>query len=487
MTESNTTAVRNTLYLSAGKFAGDICVLAFLVYFARIFGVETLGKYAFSMALGGLLAFFINLGTNTLMAREVGRDIGKEKKYAGNIVVTQVILAFLVIAAIIVVGTIYDLDSQMRWMFFSLSLYQVFYRLTLLFRTRFRIYEAVRPVAVLEAGHKIFILAVGALIIHSYNDPVLAVAVYPISGFAMLLLFAYLSVIEHGWPNFRPDWQFVATMLRHSAPLFAILLMTTIFDRAGLLILTVMRGEAAAGLFSASDRLIITVLHPISVFGAVILPVLSRLSIDDNSGVRQFFENCIRFVFVTLLPIAAVLFLMAENVVTLIYGHDYKEATDVFRVLIWLIIVTGISTVASTVMIAIKQEYELLKRKLAVALIYIGMCIALVHYFSYFGLAIAKLSALTALAISYWTFVIFRVPSATGVVNIVAPLAACSIGVLVYYLVGDVNFVIRGTVTLISSYVCMYIFGAVQATDLRFVAAIFGRNTSANFKPSVDE
>ncbi|MGR3319890.1 MAG: oligosaccharide flippase family protein, partial [Candidatus Anammoxibacter sp.] len=66
--------IKNTAFLTTGKVLGDLCTFFFLVYFARFFGKDILGKYAFAMSIGGLLTVLISLGLNTLMVREVSKD-----------------------------------------------------------------------------------------------------------------------------------------------------------------------------------------------------------------------------------------------------------------------------------------------------------------------------------------------------------------------------------------------------------------------------
>lgn len=77
--------IKNTAFLTVGKGLGDFCTFFFLVHFARIFGADILGKYAFAMSIGSLLTVLIDFGLNTLMVREVSKDKWQNPKYIGNL------------------------------------------------------------------------------------------------------------------------------------------------------------------------------------------------------------------------------------------------------------------------------------------------------------------------------------------------------------------------------------------------------------------
>lgn len=80
--------IKNTAFLTVGKGLGGLgglCTFFFLVHFARIFGADILGKYAFAMSIGSLLTVLIDFGLNTLMVREVSKDKWQNPKYIGNL------------------------------------------------------------------------------------------------------------------------------------------------------------------------------------------------------------------------------------------------------------------------------------------------------------------------------------------------------------------------------------------------------------------
>ena len=125
MIESGRKIARNTIYFTTGKILGDLSGFIFLVYFARIFGAGDLGKYAFSMALAGLLSVFINMGMNTCMTREVSKNIEEDLVYLSNILLTQAILAILVWGLIVTIAILSSADRETAIILIIIGLYQV--------------------------------------------------------------------------------------------------------------------------------------------------------------------------------------------------------------------------------------------------------------------------------------------------------------------------------------------------------------------------
>ena len=106
--------LKNTVFLTAGKGLGDLCSFLFLVYVARLFGKDILGKYSFAMSIGGLLTVLIDFGLNTLMEREVSKDKSQNSKYIGNLFVTQSIFAVVIWASIGLIALVSGFSKETK-------------------------------------------------------------------------------------------------------------------------------------------------------------------------------------------------------------------------------------------------------------------------------------------------------------------------------------------------------------------------------------
>lgn len=469
MIETGRKIARNTIYFTTGKILGDLCGFIFLVYFARIFGAGDLGKYTFAMALSGLLTLFISMGMNMCMTREVGKNIQEEFRYLSNILLTQAILAILVWGLIVTIAILSSADRETAFILVIIGLYQVLYRLTMVFHTQFRVHEQMQYPALLELLHKLLILGGGGLLIWLTRDPVLALAIYPLGALLMLAAAAVISIRLYGRPVVQPDLKFISNLIRSSFPFFILLVLSMIFDRIGLIILSTLQGEFDTGIYSAADRLITTVLQPVAIFGGIILPVMSRFSEGDGAKLANLYETCIKLVVGLLLPFSTFLYLLAEEVVLMVYGDMFTEAVDVLKILSWLLLVGGISVVASTMMMAINHEHDLLRAKFLIVSGYIVASLMVIPSYSYIGLSIVKLLAFSAISLFCLYYLRDRMPLARIWNSIRAPLLSCLVAGAIYTFATGIEVWARAIILLVSYVVMMCLLRAIRLQDLVYL------------------
>lgn len=468
---------RNTIYFTTGKVLGDLCAFIFLVYFARIFGAETLGSYTYSMAFAGLLSIFISMGMNICVAREVSKNIQDDLRYFSNALLTQAMLAIVVWSLIIAIALLLNDDRTTAMILICLGLYQVLYRLTMLFYTQFKVHEEMLYPALLELSHKLIILIVGGLLIWLTGDPLLALATYPLGAFLMLMLAAAISTNRYGRLVVKPDISFIRNLIRRSFPFFLLLGLTVLLDRVGIIILAILQGEFDTGIYAASDRLVVTMLQPVAIFGGIILPVLSRFSETDKDKLVKLYTTSIKLVIGILLPVSTFLFLLAEEIILIVYGDKYSEAVDVLKILAWLLLVSGISVVASTMMMAINQEKSLLKARFLFVGGYIGVCLIVIPIYSYIGLSIAKIIVFSVTAV-FCLYYLRSYLSLSGFwQSIRAPLVSCLVAGVIFTLMTDVNIWLRAILFLASYFIVMQLLGALKLKDLNYLMRVLlGQN-----------
>lgn len=468
---------RNTIYFTVGKILGDLCAFIFLIYFARIFGAGTLGSYTYSMAFAGLLSIFISMGMNICIAREVSKNIQDNVRYLSNALLTQATLAVLVWGLIIIIALLTSEDKSNAMILICIGLYQVLYRLIMLFYTQFKVHEEMLYPALFELFHKFIILILGGLLIWLTGDPLLALATYPLGAFLILMLAATISINRYGRPSLRPDFHFIINLIRRSFPFFLLLSLTVLLDRVGIIILAILQGEVDTGVYAASDRLVTTMLQPVAIFGGIILPVLSRFSVTDRDKLVKLYTTSIKLVIGVLLPVSTFLFLLAEEIILLLYGDKYAEAVDVLKILSWLLLVSGISVVSSTMMLAINHEKNLVRARFLIVSAYIGVCLLVIPVYSYIGLSIAKIIVFSVTAIFCLCYLRNYLSLSGFWQSVRAPLISCLVASVIFVSMTDVNIWLRAIILLVSYFIVMNLLGALRLKDLNYLMRILlGQN-----------
>ncbi len=462
----------NTLFLSSGKLLGDLCTFVFLVYFARAFGIPVLGKYAFAMSVGGFLSVFVSLGLNILLTREVSRDYGRNARYAGNLLVTQVVLAAVVWGVIALIAVLAGFDRETRAILLILGAYQVLYRLGQLPRAQFNAHEEMRYSGLLESYHKIVILALGAGAILLWRDPVLALAAYPLSAFSMVVLGLVLAARRYGRPDIGVDFRFIGHLLRQAAPFLLFLLLTQFHDRTGVILLTLIRGEHATGTYSAADRLLTTISTGLWFFGAALFPVTSRIAAGASEQVGKFHDRAMRIMVVTVLPLATVIYLLGDPLIPLIFGPQFVASAGVLEVLTWSLPFTALVVVLSNTLMSMNLQKPLVTMQGAVFAGYLATCLVLIPRYGASGLAWAKLGATAVLCAAYFRYASVAVHRTPLRHIALAPVAACAAAVLVDHLTAGAGPYGSAAAAIAVGAVLLVALGGVRRHDLEYLKRI---------------
>lgn len=471
--KTGTRIFKNTLALTVGKGFGDLATFFFLVYFARIFGISIFGQYIFAMSLGGFLSALVNLGLNTLAVREISKDKNNDAKYIGNMLATQCVLAILSWSLIGIFVLLSNFDNGSRLIILIIGAYQVVYMLTQLIQSRFQAHEDMEYSAFLEIFHKIFILVFGSLFIALWESPVITLLVYPISALCMILIGITISNRKYGNPDFNVDFPFIKKLLSKALPFFILVILSQFYDRIGIVLLTLLQGDEATGIYAASDRFLVPIITGISMFAAALFPVLSRLARDSRQDMIVMYERSVRIVMVTVLPTTTFVYLLNEQIILFIYGAEFSESASVLRVLSWVILPVGLGLILARVLVALDQQKKLVKMQLMIFSGYLIACIILIPLYSYTGLAYAKLVSSSVLCLAYSWYLSKTIPRSSLVGSIRSPLIACLAIIIVFNLMSDQSLWLSTPITLLAYIIILFLTGGIKSHDLSYIKKSF--------------
>ncbi len=467
------TILKNTVFLITGRGLGDLCTFFFMVYFARFFGTDILGKYALAMSVGGLLTVLIHFGLNTLLVREVSKDKSQNLKYAGNLLATQGIFAILIWAVIGLIALVSNFSNETKLILVLIGSYHVFYKFAMLFQAEFMAHEEMQYSAFLEFYHKVVILSLGITSIIIWKSPIVTLTVYPISTFSMCILGFIISVLKYGWPDLKIDYVFIKNSLVKAIPFFMIMILIQFYDRIGIILLAYFKEETAVGIFSAADRILVTTMwQGVFMFGSAIFPVMSRLFAESKYEMFKLCERSVRLMLITLLPLSMIIFLLSEQIILVIFGDKFIESIPVLQILAWTFLFLGLNCILANLLIVTNQQKQLVKIRIFIYSGYFVVNLALIHKYSFIGLAWTKLFAETFLFLTAYLYVSRTIHNFHIIKKAAAPVLSCLLAGLIFYLMGDINVWIKVSSTLIVCVSTMVAFKGIQKHDLVFMKRI---------------
>ena len=321
------------LRLGAGQAVGKgLNFLGFLLV-ARALGPSQYGGLTFALSLGSLLIFLPNLGMDPLFSREVPAGRARASDLLGSILALKAAAVglFLIVYLCIVFTT--ATSAPVRAAAMPVALAMGLLAISQTWRTVLITSGRAGLAGMLE------VLAPGVFVLASM------VTIGPVPtasraalGFLVGQLVAALAgaivVLRRFQPSAPPRTPTpYLRILKLAFPLMMIWFFSDLYLRVDMTILYYLRGDAQAGLYGASYRLVEGVYSGALVICAVSLP---RMAGAWSHGVREWRQEWVRAVRLLLLiviPVAAVLCVAAAPVIGLLYGAEFAQAAGALRIL----------------------------------------------------------------------------------------------------------------------------------------------------------
>lgn len=392
--------LRNTLLLSAGEALGQLANLIFVASFAHAFGTAALGHYAAGMAVGALAAPLVALGTQSFLVRELSRNPQLAAERIGVLAPVQLLLAIGVWLVASAIGSLLSSGAPLGIML-GVCAYQILWRASGLFYVPFVAAERMGLPAAAEFGHRLLVLAVGlAAILLGASAPVTLLAL-PLSA---------LAFAAFGWRRVARDFATPALrfapaqafeLFRAAAPFFGVILLSVLYVRGGIVMLSTLRDAAEVGLYTAADRVLIAATLLPSMLSAAVYPTLSRLYQSSPDQAQRLARRCVALLFVGGIPLAAGLSFFATDIVRLIFGPQYAATVPALQLLAWVVPVFGVRLVLGAQLAAMNRQKEMAPARLLGLTAFVCTSYLLIERAGMIGLACAVLICETFQALVY--------------------------------------------------------------------------------------
>ena len=282
--------------------------------------------------------------------------------------------------------------------------------------------------------------------------------------------FAARTATRLGGP-IRPRWNASAFMagLKEARPFFAIMLMSSAYERLGVIILGLFASGAIVGEFAAGERIVAALGVLVSVFATAALPALSNLAGNDNTRLIQVADRLIRVAWLVGLPVATVISLFSTEIIDLIFGELYAGSSAVLAIASILLVIRAIRAVLGPVAMATGRPGDLALARATALITLVCGAPFLVSWYGAKGLAsmmvLAEAILLTVLA--------SRLAAAGNLPRLIRPalgiLGACGAAYTVGLLAVEWQLFPRVAATLFVGLFGLWVFRAVRGADIQFV------------------
>jgi len=377
----------NFFHLSTGELLARLLAFAAFAHLARVLGSTGFGRLGFVMTVATYLQIPVLQGFDSVGMRDVARDGGLLRRYAGSILVMRLLAAVGTFAAVAV-----TVHSEIRplLLLFSLTLFPQAVSL----KWAFQAVERNRPVAAANIASQL-VFAGGAFTIAGPSD-LLRAPVAVVAGEAVAaLLLGVLFLRQFGWP--LPGVS--ARLFRESLPLAASSVLGTLLFNFDVLALAWFQPASAVGLYTAVYKLVLLFATPLTLFQISMLPTLAR----SDGDLGRTAAPVLRYLAVVFLPLPFVGLLVAPQLLTLLYGAEYSGGSAALQILLASLPWMAFRSLFRIILVSYRLQRLDLRTVLAGTLANMAVDLALVPRWGVAGAAVATLSSeLAIFGMSYY-------------------------------------------------------------------------------------
>jgi O-antigen/teichoic acid export membrane protein len=403
---TSTTKIRKILqnfgYLTFGKSLGDFFTFLLFVVFSRVFGQEGIGQYSFAMAFTGFFAVLADFGLNGLSIKELSRLDEHIGRHAGRFLTLRICFSVLAFTALALLLPILPFSQETKHIILFIGLYQILYRILDGFLAVYIAREDTHIAGTLDALFRGSTALVGCAIIYLQGTMITTVASLPVVTAIQILTTYALLIRRYGAPSLASSLRKLMDMVREAFPYALSVLLFQVRSRIDVVFLTFIIDATAAGIYNVAYR-IIFMLSFIPHFGALSLfPYASRLYVQSKSELSNVYSQALSAAIIIGMPVAAGVWLVAPEIISIVFGEEFTGSIMVLRLLAWLLFLMFVLRILVTFLVSCDLQVEVTRKQFVAGVVNILGNAVLIYFFGLLGAACATLLAESLLVLLYF-------------------------------------------------------------------------------------
>jgi O-antigen/teichoic acid export membrane protein len=417
--------LQNFGFLTLGKTLGDAFFFLFFVVLSRFFGPEGIGQYSFAVALTGFFAVFSDFGLYSFSVKELSRRTNWRADYYSQILSLRVILSAVAFGMLLLILPFLPFPRELKLIIVIIGAYQVISTLVSGFAAVFVAREDMLIAGLIEASLKAAAALAGITVVMAGADLVTTLAILPAVTAGQLLVAYVLVTKKYGRPRLVASTSSLTRLVREAMPYAFSLFLFMAYSRVDVVFLGFLIGMAAAGVYNVAYR-VVFFLTFIPQFAAVALfPLASRLYTKSREELEALYLKSLNLTILIGLPVASGVWLIAPDLIELIFGPTFAESASVLRILVGFLFLTFLSRIMSVFLMSCDRQVEMTREQLKAALVNVLGNMLLIPVLGVAGAAVATLISETLMVILFAV----RVRPVLGWPNISSRLVIGGVGV----------------------------------------------------------
>lgn len=335
MSESN--VAKNTVFFISALVIQKILAFGFFIFIARIAGTYNTGDYVSALSFATLFSIFLDLGLSQVLIRETAKKKEEGQNYLNNLLSLKMLLSVFVYLMIFVSISVLGLlgkNHPNTLMVLIAGVVMVTDSFVVSLQSTFRGYQNLFYESLIIVLSKILIIVAGVFGAYLGFPPyIFIVAILAGSVFSLILSWYFMRRRYHFHFKFQLNKEVLRPFFVMAWP-FAILgLFSNIYAQIDVVILSVMKGSEAVGIYGVPSRTLNALQFIPMAFSASLYPAMSRYFVESKEKLQNVFERGFIYLAAICIPIAVGIFLLAGPIIITAYKIEYEASIPALKIL----------------------------------------------------------------------------------------------------------------------------------------------------------
>ena len=474
------TITRNTTYLTAAYVFQKVTAFVYFALIARHFGVDLLGKYAFSVFFIMLLSILIDMGLNQVLTREIAKYPEKTNKYFDNVFSLKIITGGLVYILAIVLVNILGYPQITKNLVMITGIVMFFDGLTQTMYATMRGRQNLKYESIGTIIYQSVEIGIGACVLF-FKLPIYGLVFAILGGSLGTFIYTFTRIIKTFKVKIGIIFEkiIIKHLLKLAVPFFIAGIFIKIYSHVDSILLTKLAGDEAMGFYSIPYKLVFSLQVLPMAFGASVYPAFSQYWLKSREMLKNIFEKSFFYLMVIVLPITFGTIALADQIIIKVYSSQYEPSIIALQILIISAFFSFLTFPIGALLNACDRQKINTRNIGIVMVVNIIINLILIPRFSFVGASIAALCSQTllfTLGLIYVSNIVHYDKKFLGWSFVKVLIASVVMGAFAYIFKDKIHIILNIVISGLVYFGMILISGILSKNDIKEMMKLARKN-----------
>jgi O-antigen/teichoic acid export membrane protein len=339
LTNTRRTIAKNAGVLMVAQLITWGLAVLLTIFMPRYLGPEAIGKFQVASSLWGIMVIIVMFGMDTLLTKEISRAPEHLNELWSTSVFLRIVLYAVGFGFMYAYGHLAGYPQDTLIVLDIIGVANLFVLLASACQASLQGLERMEYISISDVLSKVFITVV-SIVLLLIGEGVIAIALVLVGGALIAFLYQLYSLNRIHPLRLKVKLSQSLWMLKASFPFLMINGIRTIYAQLDVVIISLLVSEVVIGWYGAASRLFATFMFIPVVFNAAVFPAMSRMYTTSPEALPRLFRKNFDFLLMFGVPIGLGIFIIANNLVVILFGSEFTESGPVLALMGIVLIMT---------------------------------------------------------------------------------------------------------------------------------------------------